>query len=151
MGLRDKLRSNRPNTALEGEGMILSIQLTRVGARQTEKRNQTHDIGLSVAVHGAAPYEAGITCDVPWNRRPLVGRNVPVIVSARDPLNVSIDWDRMPDLVEQAHAAAEAARWGDTSDVAEALGFHVVSPQSSSAAETEDNVEGKGHEGHLGD
>jgi hypothetical protein len=128
MGLRDKLRGGRTHGRVQGQATILSMELTRMGSRQTQKRNQQHSIRLSVAISGAEPYEVTITCDVPWNRRPLIGHEVPALVSVQDPQNVRIGWDQMPTLVDQARAAADAANRGDAAGVAEALDFHLRTP-----------------------
>jgi hypothetical protein len=136
MRLRNKLHRGRPTDGVGRDAKVLSIKLTRMGAHQTGRRDQPHDIRLSISVPEDEPYEVVISCDVPWNRRPLVGRKVPVIVSAEDPLKARIDWDRMPDLVEQALVAAEAAQRGDASATASALGFHAVSARAQPVSDS---------------
>lgn len=150
MGLGDKIRTRQRKNSLNADATVLSVQLTRLGARQTEKRDQAHVIRLSFPGIGQDPYRTTVTCGVPWNRRPLVGGKVPVIVSARDPLKVSIDWDRMPDLVDQAHAAAEATQREDACAVAEAFGFRAVSPQPRCPPETW-GTSRESPDGHLSD
>jgi hypothetical protein len=125
MGLRDKLRDGRVLDRIQRQATILSVELTKKGSRQTQKRNQQHSIRLSVATSGREPYDVTITCDVPWNRRPRIGDEVPALVSVHDPLNVVIDWDQIADLVDQACAAANAAYRGDAAGVAAAFGFRL--------------------------
>jgi hypothetical protein len=45
---------------------------------------------------------------------PTLGLEIPVTISATDPENLRIEFDRMPSFAERAAAAADAAQRGDT-------------------------------------
>jgi hypothetical protein len=121
-------RLSRPKDAAEAEATVLAMQLTAKAARQTDKRDRAHAFRLRISPQAELPYEVDLTATVPWDRLPRVGGTVPVWVSATDPQDVQIDFDRMPSLADQATQSAALAQQGDAASAARALGFELREP-----------------------
>src|SRR4051794_10802888 len=94
----------------------------------TEKRDKAHEFRLEIQPQAELPYEVELKATVPWDHMPRVGGTVPVWVSATDPQDVQIDFDRMPSTAEQALRSAELAQQGDAAGAARALGFELRKP-----------------------
>jgi hypothetical protein len=113
---------------VQAEATVVSMAPTAKAARQQGKRDVDYAFRLAVRAPAGAVVEVEHVCRVPHDRMPTLGLEIPVTVSATDPENLRIDFDRMPSFAERAAAAADAAQRGDTSSAAEALGYQVSEP-----------------------
>jgi hypothetical protein len=103
-----------------------------MAARQTPYREvsyRRHTLLLRVSGVPGEPYEVSLTDKVPWDRTPILGASLPVTVSAADPTNVQIEWERAPSVVDAATAIRAATKSGDARAAAEALGFKLREPE----------------------
>ena len=125
MGLfgRTKIRDG-----VQADATVVTMAPTAKAARQQGKRDIDYAFRLAVRRPNGAVVEVDHVCRVPHDRMPTLGLELPVTVSATDPENLRIDFDRMPSFAERATAAADAAQRGDTSAAAEALGYRISEP-----------------------
>jgi len=71
---------------------------------------------LSVELPDAEPYEVELDCQAPMERTPLPGQRLPVTVDREDRTRVRVEWDQVPDVLDQARMLIDAAiPTGDTS------------------------------------
>jgi len=108
---------------IAAEARVTALAPTATAARQHDKHDLKCVLDLEVTAPGHGVYAATVTDTVPHDKTPMLGQSLPVTVSASDAQRVDVDWDRAPSLTERMRVAGEAARRGDTDEVARALGF----------------------------
>jgi hypothetical protein len=104
------------------------MALTAKAARQTGKLDLDYEFTLALTLPSGSTVDVRHTCKVPHDRMPWQGQTVPLRVSPSEPEKLTIEFDRVPSVVDRARASAKAAQAGDAAGAAEALGFTLRDP-----------------------
>jgi Short C-terminal domain len=96
------LFSRKPKDGVRGTAQVVSS--TAHGGRAT---HQTCRLNLVVQAEGMQPYSVEHAQICPASKWPHPGSVLPVVVSRKDPSNLKIDFDAMPDAADVARQRAE--------------------------------------------
>jgi hypothetical protein len=125
------MRHFRRSQAVRTTAELLAIAATARGYRETGRRNVEQSLELLVDLPGTDSVRMNLLARVPWDRTPLVGDRIPIDVDVAQRKVVGVIWDEMPSLTARSLVSAEAARDGDTTGAASALGFHLQDPNAA--------------------
>ena len=127
-----RLFRRRPK-GLDAFGTVVSFGIDETTTAANESSHQHRTKGsLTLEIRGSAPAGPQRTVtvrgDFPAQRFPSLGQVLPIVIDPIDPDEVTIDWDRVPTIVERMTELAAQAR------EAQRLGRQVgdVHPPSSS-------------------
>lgn len=120
------LRRLRRSSGIHGVAQILAVAPTRRSVRQTGRRSIELALELRVYLEGAPsvePRTISHVARVPWDKLPLRGQRVPVVVSDGDFNGLRVAWDRVSSLSASMLEAGHAAERNDIAGAAAALGY----------------------------